>query len=437
MTSGHGLDPFGSMHTPAPIGMMSAMEEPRVPAPPPSGGDGGGAGAGGPAPSSSPTPRTPPAAAAAGGPAVTRGRRITVRLLIWGTTVLAIIGIFAIWANRQVFSPDNWANTSTKLLQNEQIRDATSNYLVEQLYAHVDVEEEIKKRLPKEVRPLAGPAAGLVRTGATEVAKRALATARVQEAWKAANRAADQTLVNIVEGGKGPVAINNGVVSLDLATVLTNITNRLGLPEVASKLPANVAHLTVLKSKQIKAVQDIGKILKGLALLFTILVPVLYAVAIFLAKGYRRRTLMNVGFAAVAAGVIVFLLRTVVVNQVADSLVKTESVKPAAHAALSIATSILSEVAGAFVVIGVPLIAAAWFAGPSQYATRARKFIAPFLSERPEWTYGIVAAIMLLIFIWEPIPSTGKLAGIIVYSALAFFGAYLLRRQTAEEFPPP
>ncbi len=116
---------------------------------------------------------------------------------------------------------------------------------------------------------------------------------------------------------------------------------------------------------------------------------------------------------------------------------KTESVKPAAHAALSIATSILSDIAGAFVVIGIPLIAAAWFAGPSRYATRAREFIAPFLRERPEWTYAIVAAIMLLIFIWNPIASTGKLAGIIVYSALAFFGAYLLRRQTSEEFPPP
>ncbi len=422
------------MHTPESIGMMSAMDEARAPAPPPAGDGGTGTGAGGPAPSN---PPTPPTAAAAAAPPVTRGRRITVRLLIWGTTVLAIIGIFAIWANRQVFSADNWASTSTKLLQNEQIRDATANYLVEQLYANVDVEAEIKKRLPKEVQALAGPASGLVRTGATEVAKRALATAKVQEAWKTANRAADQTLVNIVEGGKGPVAINNGVVSLDLAAVLTNITNRLGLPEVASKLPANVAHLTVLKSKQIKAVQDIGKILKGLALLFTILIPVLYAIAIFLAKGYRRRTLMNVGFAAVIAGVFVFLLRTLVVNQVADSLVKTESVKPAAHAALSIATSILSDIAGAFVVIGIPLIVAAWFAGPSRYATRAREFIAPFLRDRPEWTYAIVAAIMLLVFIWNPIASTGKLAGIIVYSALAFFGAYLLRRQTAEEFPPP
>lgn len=409
-------------------------------APSPTGGDGRGAGAD--APAGSPPAATPPAPSQPSGaagpyPPVTRGRRITVRVLIWGTTVLAIIGIFAIWANRQVFSADNWARTSTRLLQNEQIRDATSNYLVEQLYANVDVEAEIKKRLPKEVQALAGPAAGLVRTGATEVAKRALATAKVQEAWKAANRAADQTLVNIVEGGKGAVAINNGVVSLNLASVLTKVTDQLGLPEVASKLPADVANLTVLKSKQIKAVQDIGKILKGLALLFTILIPVLYAIAIFLAKGYRRRTLMNVGFAAVAAGVIVLLLRTVVISQVADSLVKVEANKPAAHAALSIATSILSEIAGAFIVIGVPLIAAAWFAGPSRYATRARQFIAPFLREHPEWVYAIVAVIMLLIFIWNPIPSTGKLAGILIYSLLAFFGAYILRRQTAEEFPAP
>jgi hypothetical protein len=42
---------------------------------------------------------------------------------------------------------------------------------------------------------------------------------------------------------------------------------------------------------------------------------------------------------------------------------------------------------------------------------------------------------MLLIFIWGPIPSTRKPAGIIVYLVLAFFGTEVLRRQTAREFP--
>jgi len=356
-------------------------------------------------------------------------------VLIWGTTVLAILAIFAIWANRQILNPDNWASTSTQLLQNSDIREATSNYLVDQLYANVNVEQELKSRLPAQLAPLAGPLAGGLHDLANEAAQRALASPRVQEVWKHANRAADQSFVTIVNGGKGAVAITGGEVTLNLAAIVTNITNRLGLPNVASKLPPSVAKLKILKSNQLKFVQDAGKALKGLALILTIIVPLLYALAIALSRGYRRRTLMTVGIAIVSAGVVVFLARNIIVSQVTDSLVKTESIRPAAHAVLEIATSRLSEIAGAFVIVGIPLIAAAWFAGPTRWAVSARRRIAPFLRERPDWTYGIVAAIMLLIFIWQPIPATGKLAGIIVFLALAIFGTYLLRRQTAAEFP--
>lgn len=390
------------------------------------------------APSEGPSsPPPPPSGGGAAPPAprATRGRRITVRVLIWLTSLLAVLAILAIWANRQLLNPDDWSSTSTELLQNAAIREATANYLVEQLYANVDVEAEIKSRLPEQLKPLSGPLAGGVRALATEAAKRALASAHVQEVWRAANRAADQTLVTIVEGGKGAVSVNGGEVSLDLASVVQNLTQRLGLPNVSSKLPPSVAHLRILRSKQLKLVQDGGRALKGLALLLTIVVPLLYALAIYLATGYRRRTLMTVGIAAVIVGLVVLGLRSLLIGQVVDTLVKTEAVRPAAHAAASIATGKLSEIAGAFIVIGVPLIAAAWFAGPSRWAVEGRRRIAPFLRERPDWTYGIVTAIMILIFVWDPIPATGKLAGIIVFMALALFGTYLLRRQTAQEFP--
>ena len=104
---------------------------------------------------------------------------------------------------------------------------------------------------------------------------------------------------------------------------------------------------------------------------------------------------------------------------------------------LSIATLRLSEIAGAFVVVGVPLIAAAWFSGLARLAVSGRRAIAPFLRDHADWTYGITAAVMALIFIWNPIPATGKPAGIIILLALAFLGTYPLRRQTAEEFPGP
>ncbi len=360
-------------------------------------------------------------------------RRWLVRVIVWGTTVLAVIAIFAVWSNRQLLNPNNWSKTSAKLLQNEKVREATSNYLVNQLYANVNVAEELKTRLPSQLQPLAAPVAGALQNLAIQAAQRALANARVQEAWKHANKAADETFIAIIDG-KGPVATDGGVVTLDLASIVANITNRLGLPNVSSKLPASVAHVTVLKSKDLKAVQDGVKALKGLALLLTIIVPLLYALAIFLARRRRRQTLMQVGIAIVIAGLIVFAGRELIVSQVTDSLVKVEANRPAGEAIISIATSMLSEIAGAFVIVGVPLIAAAWFAGPARLAVKARRAIAPFLREQPGWTYGIVITIMLLIFIWGPIPATHKLAGIIVFLALALFGTEVLRRQTAREF---
>ncbi len=357
-----------------------------------------------------------------------------MRLLIWGTTVLAVVAIFAVWANRQLLNPNNWANTSTKFLQNPKIREATSNYLVNQLYANVNVAEELKTRLPPQLQPLAAPVAGALQNLAVTASERALANARIQEVWKSANRTSIETFIAIVEG-KGAVSTNGGQVTLDLAPVVTNITNRLGLPNVSSKIPPSIAHIKILSSKSLKAVQDGVKALKGLDLLLTIIVPLLYALAIILARERRRQALMRVGSAIVFAGLLVFVGRLIIESAAVDSLVKVEANRPAAEAIMSITTEMLSEIAGAFVIVGVPLIAAGWFAGPARLAVRARRAIAPFLRDQPGWTYGIVATIMLLIFIWGPIPATHKPAGIIVFLVLAFFGTEVLRRQTASEFP--
>ena len=96
------------------------------------------------------------------------GRRILVQAIIWVTTLLAVVAIFAIWANRQVFNPDNWANTSSKLLEDPKIRAATANYLVDQLYQNVDVAKELRRRLPKNLRPVAQPLAGVLQNAAVD-----------------------------------------------------------------------------------------------------------------------------------------------------------------------------------------------------------------------------------------------------------------------------
>ncbi len=161
------------------------------------------------------------------------------------------------------------------------------------------------------------------------------------------------------------------MVSLDLSKIVGEVTNRLGLPDVSSKLPPTVAHVTVLKSNDLKLVQNGGKALKGLALLLTIVVPLLYALAIFLRRGRRRKALMKVGFAIILAGVIVLAGRSLIESQAVDSLIKNDANLPAGRRIMSIATSMLSEIAGAFVIVGIPLVLAAWFAGPAKLATSA------------------------------------------------------------------
>ena len=144
---------------------------------------------------------------------------------------------------------------------------------------------------------------------------------------------------------------------------------------------------------------------------------------------------MSVGFSIIFAGVVVLLGRSILESQVTGSLVKDASLRPAVSAVTSIGTSMLSEIANAFIIFGIPVVIAAWFAGPARVAVAGRRAIAPFLREHVGWTFGIVTAVMVLIFIWQPIQATGKPIGIIVFLALALVGTEALRRETAKEFP--
>jgi hypothetical protein len=365
-----------------------------------------------------------------------RARRIWVRAILALATVLAVFAIFAIWADRELLSPSHWADTSTELLQKPTIRTALSGYLIDQLYANVNVSGEIKSGLPKQLALLAGPISGALHSVAEEATERALATARVQNVWRKANRAADETLVAIVNGGGRRVRIQGGTVSLNLRQIVADLARRLGLPSsVAAELPASVANLRVVTSRQLGLVRNMAKALHALAVVLVVIACGLYALALFLARGRRRRTLMWIGSSLVLAGLAVLVGRSIGQGQLVGAITSDASLKPAADDAYSVATSLLVHVAGGSIIIGLPVIAAAWLAGPARYAVAARRFWAPHLRERPALAYWITAGLLALVFTWGPIPPTRNPVTMLLFTILAFVGAYLLRGQIAAEFP--
>jgi hypothetical protein len=376
-------------------------------------------------------------AGVAGGPPAGRGaHRIWVRVILVIATILAIFSIFAIWANRQLMNPTNWAKTSTGLLQKQTIRTALSGYLIDQLYANVDVEGELKSGLPPQLAPLAGPVSGALHNLAEQGAEKALETERVQAAWTNANRAADQALVTIVKGGGSRVQINGGTVSLNLRQIVSDLADRLGLPPaVAEKLPPSVANLKIVTSSQLGLVRTLAKALHALALLLTIVTFALYVLAMFLSRGERRRTLVLVGSSLVLAGLVVILGRKIGQGQLVSAITHDASIEPAANDAYSVATSLLVQVASASIIIGIPVIFSGWLAGGTRWAIAVRRFLAPHFRTHPGLAYGIVAALLALVFIWGPIPATRNPFEMLIFTILAFVGAYVFREQTAREFP--
>lgn len=361
--------------------------------------------------------------------------RIWVRVILALATVLAVLSIFAIWANRQLMNPTNWAKTSTALLQKPTIRSALSGYLIDQLYANVDVAAQLKSGLPTQLAPLAGPVSGALHNLAEQGAERALELPRVQEGWRTANYAADKALVTIVNGGGSRVQISGGTVSLNLRQIVADLAQRLGLPSgVAEKLPASVANLQVITSKQLGLVRNLAKTLHALALWLTILTFALYALAVFLAQGHRRRTLMWVGLGLVFAGIVALVGRKIGQGQLVSAITSDASIEPAANDAYSVATSLLVQVASASIIIGIPVILSAWFAGPARWAVSARRFLAPRFREHPGLAYWITAGLLALVFLWGPIPATRNPLEMLLFTILAFLGAHVLRSQIAEEF---
>jgi hypothetical protein len=378
-----------------------------------------------------------PAGSSAGsGHAGGGAHRIWVRVILGIATLLAILSIFAIWANRQLMNPTNWAKTSTALLQKQTIRTALSGYLIEQLYANVDVQAQLKSGLPAELAPLAGPISGALHNLAEQGAEKALEAPRVQSAWENANRTADEALVAIVKGGGSRVQINGGTVSLNLREIVAKLATRLGLPSgIAEKLPPSVANLKIVTSNQLGLARNGAKALHALALVLTILTFALYVLAMYLARGHRRRTLLWVGSSLAFAGLFVLLGRKIGQGELVSAITSDASIEPAANDAYSVATSLLVQVASASIIIGIPVILSAWFAGPAHWAVSARRWLAPHFRARPGLPYWITAALLALVFIWGPIPATRNPWEMLLFTILAFIGAHVLRGQMAEEFP--
>jgi hypothetical protein len=363
-----------------------------------------------------------------------RRRRLPLALIAVAS-LLAFLATFALWANRQLLDTDNWTDTSSELLENDAIRGQVSVFLVDQLYANVDVQQRLADALPPRAQPLAGPAAGGLKDLAINGANTLLQRPRPQELWEQANRRAHTRLLNVVEGGGDVVSTEGGNVTLDLKELLGQTADRVGVGGRAeARIPEDAAQITIMQSDELGLAQDAVRLLKAAAVVLVLLALALFALAVYLARGWRREALRATGFGLLFAGAAALVVRAFAGDAVVDALASTEAVRPAAEAAWSISTSLLVEAASASIVYGVVLVFAAWLAGRTSWAVATRRTLAPYLRE-PRIAYGALAVIALILLAWGPTPALRRPLPALILIALLALGVEALRRLTEREFP--
>ena len=370
-------------------------------------------------------------------------------LLVWGlfalATILLLVSSLTVWSKRQLLDDQAWADSSSQLLANDEVRGAIAQKLSDGLFARIDVEAQLRERLPKRSQGAAPAlAAALQNTVGPEAADRLLQRPKVQALWEKANKRAHAAVVRVLEGkelGKnGNISTANGEVTLDLRPAITRLATRLG---VEDKLNANAdpeaGQLVIMKSSQLKSAQTAVKILKALSSLLLIVVFALYALAIYLATGRRRLLLGATGASLVLVGLVLASLRRFLGDVIVDALVKTEANKHPVSVIWGLETSVLRDIAILLVIYGALVLVATALAGPNRPAVAVRRWLAPSFRHHPVVVWLAALALFLILLAWGPTAGDRQLLGVALLAATTAIAIEALRRQTLREFPedPP
>jgi hypothetical protein len=365
-----------------------------------------------------------------------RPHRIAVPVLIVVGALCILVSTVSVWIRDIALDPDVWADTSTELLESQEVRDALSVYVVDQAYSSAEVEARIEEALPERLKPLAGQIASQLRGVAYESASQALARPRVQELWRSTNRAVNAQLVALLEGETERVQLTGDAVVFDLDQIVENVGGRIGASEGATEtVQERVEPVVIMRSDQLSTAQTAVKALKALSFWPLILGVAVWAGAVYLAAGRRRETIRGMALSLITLGIVLLVVRRVGGNAIVESLVQAESVKPAAQDVWATFTALLRESAIAGVAVGALGLAATWLAGPSRRATAVRQGLAPTFRDRAGLVHGVLAAVILLVLLWGPVGTPRRLVSLVIVTALAFIGIEVLRRQAVREFP--
>jgi hypothetical protein len=357
-------------------------------------------------------------------------RRWVPWVLIVLAAIIALAAALNVWVKRQALNTNNFTDASSQLLEDDDIRNAISVYVVNQIYDNVDVSQALEERLPPATKPLAPTVAAALQPALVRTTDAVLGRPRIQQAWKNAVRRAHELFIAVLDGKRGILVSTNGNVVLNLRPILEAVVNETGVGErILERLPPDAGQITVMKGNQLETARKGVKVIRALSYFLLFLVLALIAAAMYIARGRRRTMLLAAGASFVIVGLIVLLVHRLAGSYVVDALTNNPDAKRPVNAVWTIETQLLRNVGINAIIYGILGILAAWIAGPSRPATYLRRV---GLHERPLLGFGALAIVVLILLVTGPTDGD-RIYPLLIVAAVAFIGLEVLRRQTNRE----
>jgi hypothetical protein len=309
---------------------------------------------------------------------------VSIVLIVLGC-ILAPVAVLSVWAGNQVSDTGRWVATVEPLIHDPAIQNVLTDKITNEITSQLNLNGIISqaatetgaKGLPRISSLLTtfGPQITSSVTGFIHsTVHTVIASQAMANAWVQVNTVAHQSLVKVLSGqGGGAITTSNGQIVLNLGPLIVVAKRDLVARgfSLANSIPDVNPTVALFEAKNLGQAQSGYRLITRLKIVLPILVLVLLAAGVYVARGHRR-ALVGAGL-GLAASMLVLAIGLLIARSIYLSSVPS-SVLPGDAAAAAYDTLVYYIKIGLRVVLAVGLVVAigAFFTGPSRTAVQTR-----------------------------------------------------------------
>ena len=337
-------------------------------------------------------------------------------LLITLGSIALIVYVAVFWLERNILTSEKWVTTVGTLPSDPVVASALGEYLANQLFTAVPVEEEIRDALPPKANFLASPLTVQLKGWTAQAVRQLVASDRFTAIWSTANKAAMEQLVGAARGEKQPLGSRVEKFELNLADARGDLASKIGstsaiLPELNPA--ARETRLGIAADLKVRR-ERVWTVIRTADFLYAVL-PLAATACILGALAFsrdRRKTVMIFAGIVIVAGLIELIALKVVSGQVTDQV--AQQYQPAVSHLYTAVIQPLKTLIYWQIGLGVGAIVCCILLGPARWAVRLRQSVTfrglrrlhlrtrwqAFRQEVYHWQAQMYVAVGVLLLIW-------------------------------------